>query len=530
MRTSFVQKRQFPSCHPSQFEAHWLSCLNFLGLIYDNRTQLWHLFAQYNPYDEVSGSQSWLHATSSDLFDWQQLPIAILDSDDVAIWSGTAVFDYNSSGLCVAPVLPCMICVWAGSGLGKETINLASSIDSDFVQFRKYVKNPVIDIGSANFRDPATFWFDAARSTRTSMPADLEAQSKGYWVAVIAHSDQSKVEIWKSSNLTVWSKASEFSPSGVGGTWECPDLFPMQLKNGSTYWVLSVSIGGTPGFYFIGEFDGILFSASTDHTLIDYGLDYYASITYNEAPDSRRVQIGWFVNLNYAGAIPTSPWRGSHTLPRELTLREHVEPNGQSRLFVHTVPVKELYRYQQQRYVLKNPVLLTQDFGRSIIRDLIGFPGAPTYLVNAQLNSTCISPPCSFTFHIRQDSNTGQSMKIGLIVPANGQSFVPFMDRSDSGYQQLDDPWNPTHMPTLPAVNSTCDRSSVIDFRFVVDRTSVEIFLQDGLISLSYLFFPNPFELNWPLEMQVTQGEFTLQRMEIVTLRGAEIRDTVHQE
>ncbi|WP_042394420.1 glycoside hydrolase family 32 protein [Streptacidiphilus carbonis] len=54
---------------------------------------------------------------------------------------------------------------------------------------------------------------------------------------------------------------------------------------------------------------------------IDYGEDFYASQTYNDAPGGRRIMIGWMNNWNYGGNIPTSPWRSADTFPRELSLR-----------------------------------------------------------------------------------------------------------------------------------------------------------------------------------------------------------------
>jgi len=54
---------------------------------------------------------------------------------------------------------------------------------------------------------------------------------------------------------------------------------------------------------------------------VDYGKDNYAGVTYNDAPAGRRVMIGWMNNWQYAGSIPTDPWRSAMTVPRELGLR-----------------------------------------------------------------------------------------------------------------------------------------------------------------------------------------------------------------
>src|SRR5206468_2650106 len=54
---------------------------------------------------------------------------------------------------------------------------------------------------------------------------------------------------------------------------------------------------------------------------VDYGKDFYAAVTYNDVPDGRRIAIGWMNNWNYAGAIPTDPWRSAMSVPRELALQ-----------------------------------------------------------------------------------------------------------------------------------------------------------------------------------------------------------------
>jgi fructan beta-fructosidase len=54
---------------------------------------------------------------------------------------------------------------------------------------------------------------------------------------------------------------------------------------------------------------------------LDYGKDYYAAVSWNNIPDDKRIMIGWMNNWQYAGAIPTSPWRSAMSVPREVELR-----------------------------------------------------------------------------------------------------------------------------------------------------------------------------------------------------------------
>lgn len=60
----------------------------------------WHLYYQLNPDDIVPGNQHWGHATSEDLYTWENQPIALFPpDDDTFVWSGSAVIDAdNTSG------------------------------------------------------------------------------------------------------------------------------------------------------------------------------------------------------------------------------------------------------------------------------------------------------------------------------------------------------------------------------------------------------------------------------------------------
>ena len=55
---------------------------------------------------------------------------------------------------------------------------------------------------------------------------------------------------------------------------------------------------------------------------IDFGKDFYASQTWNDAPGGRPVWLAWMNNWQYANEIPTSPWRGAMALPRTVALRK----------------------------------------------------------------------------------------------------------------------------------------------------------------------------------------------------------------
>lgn len=55
---------------------------------------------------------------------------------------------------------------------------------------------------------------------------------------------------------------------------------------------------------------------------LDYGRDYYATVSFANMPDDKRIMLGWMSNWDYANSTPTSPWRSAMALPREVKLTQ----------------------------------------------------------------------------------------------------------------------------------------------------------------------------------------------------------------
>ena len=195
----------------------------------------------------------------------------------------------------------------------------------------------MLDRGSTDFRDPKVF------------------RDGDRWVMAAVEAIEQSVVLYASDDLRTWTLLSEFAdPSLPTGPWECPDLFPLAVEgSGEVRWVLLVSVldgapgGGSGMRWWVGDFDGTDFTPGADGWL-DHGRDCYAAVTYNDAPDGRRVMIGWLGNWAYARQTPTDGWRGAMTLPRDLTL---VDTDAGPRL--RQAVVRELAAYEHLDVVLR---------------------------------------------------------------------------------------------------------------------------------------------------------------------------------
>jgi fructan beta-fructosidase len=425
----------------------------------------YHLFYQHNPEGDRWGHMSWGHAVSRDLVRWEHLPIALREQDGIMIFSGSVVFDErNTSGLGQKDAPP-MVAVYTGDGHKKQTQNLASSLDRGRT-WTKFAGNPVLDLGSNSFRDPKAFW---------------HAPSSG-WTMVTVLADERKVRLWCSKDLKAWERLSDFGPAGsTKGVWECPELFKAPVEGGSSgesRWVLKVDVndgapfGGSGGQYFVGQFDGKEFRAEgmkSDPLWIDYGKDFYASQTWNDAPGSRPVWLAWMNNWQYANEIPTSPWRGAMTIPRSVALRK----TGDGLRIVQS-PVETLKAIRRRpRNVEARPI----PAGETKIGDR-GIEGLSLEIIAE------FEPGDAEEFGLKVRCGEGEETVIGV----DRRAGTMFVDRTRSGAVGFSPQFPGRHSVRL----SAGDAHGPIRIHVIVDATSVEAFADGGRAVLTDQVFPKP--------------------------------------
>jgi sucrose-6-phosphate hydrolase SacC (GH32 family) len=429
---------------------HWTNDPN--GLVFFEGE--YHLFYQYNPFGDTWGHMSWGHAVSTDLIHWQELHVALPEENGTMIFTGSVVVDSNNtSGFCLNGK-PCLVATWTGfiaktaSTPDLQNQNIAYSNDRGRT-WTKYKGNPVIDLHLTDFRDPKVFW----------------SQQGKHWVMAVSLPNDHKILIYTSPDLKHWKRTSEFGPAGAtGGQWECPELFELPLDGKTeTRWVLKVGLnpgaiaGGSGEQYFIGRFDGERFQndnppATTLWT--DYGKDCYCALTFNNLPKTTApIMLGWMSNWQYAREMPTAPFRGQMTLPRELSLK--TTPDG-IRLFQQ--PIEALAKLREAPVPVH---LSTSNTGHQ-------FEFASTIPVGTaqEVGWKLLADDGTFT-------NIGYNKQRGML----------FIDRTHSGNVGFNKDFPAkTEAPFKLTGNS-------LRLNFVVDRDSVEVFAGDGRVTITDLVF-----------------------------------------
>ncbi|WP_307867992.1 glycoside hydrolase family 32 protein [Cellulosimicrobium cellulans] len=287
---------------------HWMNDPN--GLVHHGG--LWHLYFQHNPEGSDWGNMSWGHATSPDLEHWTEHPVALAHRTGEQIFSGSVVASRAGGDVLTAFYT-------SAYDDGHQAQSRATSLDGGFT-WKTDPADPILDRGTTAFRDPKVIRYDDGRHPR--------------WVMLTVEADDRQVLLYASTDLVTWEHLSTFGPLGAAGVvWECPDLvrLPLDGDGDDARWVLLLStnpVGDDPDpagssmHYVVGHFDGTAFVPDTPELRrLDHGRDYYAAVTFDDAPGGEAVTIGWMGNWRYAHAFPSDPWRGAMSLPRVLGLR-----------------------------------------------------------------------------------------------------------------------------------------------------------------------------------------------------------------
>ena len=426
---------------------NWVNDPN--GMVYQDGT--WHLFYQYNPYGNSWGNMSWGHATSTDLVHWSEKSVALTRDDLGDIFSGSAVIDKdNTSGLGANAI----IALYTSSGTHQQQ-SLAYSTDGG-TTFQKFAGNPVVANTTRNdFRDPKVFWHEGTKR----------------WVMCLALGYEYGVQLLTSTDLRTWREASTFTTDVQRckrGQWECPDLFPLTYTDGTTKWVLVVSVnpgGPTSGsgtMYFIGDFDGEKFVA--DETLsyplwLDYGMDNYAGVTWSNAPDDRRILLGWMNNWLYSGDVPCDPWRSAFTLPRELSLVTY-----QGKPLLASRPVAEFDKLASQWQTPSSAD---------------GLMTLPTQTSTLHVQVTLSASTANV---ITLANGSGESMAF-TYSPSAGSLIAK--RNSSTGAATFNGSFS---LPSITA--SLCNEAEQLTLDFYIDQSSVEVFTANGSMAMTNLVFP----------------------------------------
>lgn len=457
----------------------WMNDPN--GMFY--KDGVYHLYFQHNPYGSTWGNMTWGHSTTTDLVNWNYEGLAIKPDAWGAVFSGSAVVDYdNTAGFGKNAVVAFYTSAKSSPWGDTQSQSMAYSLDNGKT-FVKYAYNPVVTSSKRDFRDPKVFWY---------------APDK-HWVMILAGGQE--MDIYSSKNLKDWKYESSFGTKqgAHGGVWECPDLVELPVENTKEKkWVLICNInpggpfGGNAAQYFVGTFDGKKFvnESPTQTKWMDWGKDHYATVTFSNVPGRRCIALGWMSNWQYQNVLPTLQYRGSNTIARDLTLYKQ---NGE--LLLRCAPSPEIEKARKEKVNI-------QSFKVSSSYDLAALleNNEGAYEIDMTINNAGASK-----IMLSLLNNKGE--KVDMYYDVMRKQFV--MDRSESGKVDFS--------VDFPAVTvAPVSDTDAIHLRLFVDRTSIEAFGEDGKFVMTNQVFPS--EAYNRMLFTSVGGKFTVKSMTVYKL------------
>ena len=457
----------------------WMNDPN--GMFY--KDGVYHLYFQHNPYGSTWGNMTWGHSTTTDLVNWNYEGLAIKPDAWGAVFSGSAVVDYdNTAGFGKNAVVAFYTSAKSSPWGDTQSQSMAYSLDNGKT-FVKYAYNPVVTSSKRDFRDPKVFWY---------------APDK-HWVMILAGGQE--MDIYSSKNLKDWKYESSFGAKqgAHGGVWECPDLVELPVEGTKEKkWVLICNInpggpfGGNAAQYFVGTFDGKKFvnESPTQTKWMDWGKDHYATVTFSNAPGGRCIALGWMSNWQYQTVLPTLQYRGSNTIARDLTLYRQ---DGE--LLLRCTPSPEIEKARMQKVSV--PSFKVSD-SYDLASLLEGNDGA--YEIDMTIKNSGAS---KIMFTLSNDKGE----KVNMYYDIMRKQFV--MDRSESGKVDFS--------VDFPAVTvAPVYDTDNIRLRLFVDRTSIEAFGEGGKFVMTNQVFPTePYN---KMSFVSVRGNFTVKSMDVYKL------------
>jgi beta-fructofuranosidase len=421
-----------------------------------------------NPSETIAGNQHWGHATSRDLYHWENHKIALFPANSTeGIFSGSAIIDLNNTSRFFPNQTNGVVAIYTSNTPYQQSQNLAYSLDGGYT-FTKYSGNPVLEAGSLNFRDPKVIWHAPTRK----------------WVMVVSYAKEYSIGIFTSSNTINWTHASNFSHHGLlGSQYECPNMVEMPMENATDpMYLMYISInpgaplGGSISQYFPGTFNGTHFTAVDGAARIaDFGKDNYAGQFFYGVPgDQPQVSIDWASNWEYANYVPTGPlegWQSTMSLPR-INYLANVSQIGYDLI---SAP------YQISAVVPSSPLAHNNSLENGTL--LVDFSDVVSNAVYLEmnitsLNSTALSNTASANFTFLS-SISGESITGGQFL-ASGSNF--FLDRGL--IHGFDNPHFTDKFSVSPTFSDTWTMSAVFD------RSIFEVFLLGGAQKATISIFP----------------------------------------
>ena len=430
---------------------------------------VWHLFYQWCPWGAVHGLKYWYHVTSKDLVSWKNLGVCIRPDriyDNKGAYSGSAL-----------PTADALYLYYTGNHRDEDWTRKPYTCLVELMDDGRAEKLPEPLFGphpgyTEHQRDPKII-FNEEDSLYYLI---IGAQNRSLHGCVLVYSSQSPDQDW--------TFAGELKVQGFeafGDMWECPSIEKINGRDVLIFCPQHLTLPGRGGAihhsgYLIGtmDFRTLTFTPDGSFHVLDFGFDSYAAECAATTIQNKEsaVLVAWMGYPDSAYPTDEENWQGCLTLPRELTVRNR-------RLIQKPLPALKTLRDQEL------------DLSSGIM------PRTAELEINVG--------GWDFECRLFGRSDHHGSVCGGLLISYHDSTGEITIDRSGLK-TQFEEYMGGTRTRPL--------EDGLHHLRIFIDRSSVEIFVNDGDAVFTTRVFPTPEEnlITW-------SGE--------ASLRGWTIRDAV---
>lgn len=404
----------------------------------------YHVFYQHQPYGVRKGLMHWGHASSEDLLRWDHEPIALAPSvgiDSDGVFSGSAVVTPDNE----------MALIYTGRRYrngendadGIEE-NQCLALSQDGIHFdKKGVVLPAPE-GMHRLRDPKVW---------------LQGDTY-YMVLGVQNPKTQRGEVWlySSTDLHSWDfdHVLYTHPDPDVHMIERPDFFeldghwvlilsPLGLKPSGIFHRNSHNSGYVVGLWEPGE----NFLVEKEYDQFDFGHNFHAPQTFMH--DGRRILIGWMGSFD--AELPTQikdGWCGQLSIPRGISLSE------ESLALI-------------QKPIIADPAYRTMYFKIS--------------------DENAILIPESNEYIFRIDRADFHADRLTILLHDTGPNATAIIFDDLTNTVSLDRGFNQVGERSIRTVPVDPKKKELV-ITIIVDSSSIEVFVNDGVYSISSLSFP----------------------------------------
>jgi sucrose-6-phosphate hydrolase SacC (GH32 family) len=425
------------------------------GLVYYKG--VYHMSYQHMPPGRPGAYKDWGQAVSTDLVHWKLLTSSLTPHKTWGgCWSGSAVVDHNNTtGFKNGPEEP-IIAILTNGGV--------PGVGPENTQCIAYSNDGGMTF---TYYDKNPVLGHIVAENRDPKVVWFEPTKK--WIMAI-YLTGNNYGLFSSPDMKSWEHICDLNLPGVT---ECPDLFEIAVDGNkdNKKWVF----WGATGNYLVGTFDGKTFKQEGGLQKTDNGNSFYAAQTWSNIPDSdgRRIQIAWMADGVFGPkAVKLNlGWDQQMNFPTEVKLR--TTPAG---IRMYRLPVKELELLHDKESKWSDVPL---NAGKNLFEGISG-----------EL----------FDIRMEIDPSTASSVIINIrgekILYDNKNKTISCLGRS---------------LPLIP-------EKGRIKLQILVDRTSIEVFGNDGIAVLTSCFLPEDNDKN--IAMTTGSGTAMVISANVFTLRS----------